>query len=226
MTQKQLIELIQQHHPIMGETEIRLALNRAQDDFCAKTELIKETYTQSSVAGQRYYTIHAQILKIQSVDVNDVSIPRLIGKPIIDDDEYDAATGLTAPSVTSNDRYWYTSSGRLGVVEKNVSGVTRDDKVSDYQSISEVKEIRIYAISQATDFTADLTDVSELPSQFHDALSYKVLAEAYLKGLSAQFNPQASQIFESKYMTLVKDGRKHARSQYIGGASMVTPVDF
>ena len=45
MTQKQLIELIQQHHPIMGETEIRLALNRAQDDFCAKTELIKETYT-------------------------------------------------------------------------------------------------------------------------------------------------------------------------------------
>ena len=210
----------------MGETEIRLALNRAQDDFCAKTELIKETYTQSSVAGQRYYLLDSQILKIQSVDVNDVNIPRLIGKPIIDDDEYDAATGLTAPSVTSNDRYWYTSSGRLGVVEKNVSGVTRDDKVSDYQSISEVKEIRVYAISQATDFTADLTEVSELPSQFHDALSYKVLSEAYLRGVSAQFNPQTSQIFELKYMALVKDGKKHARSAYIAGATTITPVDF
>ena len=64
MTQKQLIELIQQHHPVMGETEIRLALNRAQDDFCYKTELIKDTYTQDSVAGQRYYTLDGKILKV------------------------------------------------------------------------------------------------------------------------------------------------------------------
>ena len=226
MTQKQLIELIQQHHATMGETEIRLALNRAQDDYCAKTELIKETYTQNSVAGKRYYTIDPQIIKIASVQVNDVEIPRLIGKPIIDDDEFDAETGLTAPSTSSDDRYWYTDSGRLGVVERIVGTASRDGKISDYQSISAVKEIRIFAISQATDFTTDLTEVSELPSQFHDALSYKVLSEAYLKGQSAEFNPQASQLFEAKYMSLVKDGKKHARSQYIAGATTITPVDF
>jgi len=174
MTQKQLIELIQQHHSGMGETEIRLALNRAQDNYCAKTELIKETYTQNSVAGKRYYTIDPQIIKITSVQVNDVTIPRLIGKPIIDDDEFDAETGLTAPSTSSNDRYWYTDSGRLGVVERIVGTASRDGKISDYQSISAVKEIRIFAISQATDFTTDLTEVSELPSQFHDALVYKL----------------------------------------------------
>ena len=226
MTQKQMIELIQQHHPGLGETEIRLALNRAQDDYCAKTELIKETYTQSSVAGQRYYTIHAQVLKILSVQVNDVEIPRLIDKPIIDDDEFDAQTGLTVPSAASDDRYWYTDSGRLGVVEKLVGTLTRDGKTSDYQSISEIKEIRMFTISQATDFTTDLTEVSELPSQFHDALVYKIVSDGYLKSGLEEFNPQVSQIFDAKYMALVKDGKKHARSQYIHGSTIIAPTDF
>ena len=226
MTQKQLIELIQQHHPGMGETEIRLALNRAQDDYCAKTELIKETYTQNSVAGQRYYTIDSQIIKITSVQVNDVTIPRLIGKPIIDDDEFDAETGLTAPSTSSDDRYWYTDSGRLGVVERIVGTSSRDGKISDYQSISAVKEIRIFAISQATDFTTDLTEVSELPTQFHDALAYKVISDGYLKSGLEEFNPQVSQIFDGKYDVLVKDGKKHARSQYMSGATIIAPTDF
>jgi hypothetical protein len=210
----------------MGETEIRLALNRAQDDYCAKTELIKETYTQNSVAGKRYYTIDSQIIKITSVQINDVTIPRLIGKPIIDDDEFDAETGLTAPSTISDDRYWYTDSGRLGVVERIVGTASRDGKVSDYQSVSEVKEIRIFAISQATDFTTDLTEVSELPSQFHDALVYKIIADGYLKAGGEVFNPQVSQIFDGKYDVLVKDGKKHARSQYISGATIITPTDF
>ena len=226
MTQKQLIELIQQHHATMGETEIRLALNRAQDDYCAKTELIKETYTQNSVAGQRYYTIHAQVLKILSVQVNDVEIPRLIDKPIIDDDEFDAQTGLTVPSSSSDDRYWYTDSGRVGVVEKLVGTLTRDGRTSDYQSISEIKEMRIYSIAQAGDFTTDLTDVSEVPSQFHDALVYKVVSDGYLKSGLANFNPEVSQIFDAKYMALVKDGRKHARSEYISGATIIVPTDF
>ncbi len=226
MTQKQLIELVQQHHPSMGETEIRLALNRAQDNYCAKTELIKETYTQSSVAGQRYYTLDAQILKIIAVQINDVEIPRLIGKPIIDDDEFDSQDGLTAASTSSNDRYWYVDSGRLGVVEKIVGTSSRDDKTSDYQSISVAKEMRIFAISQATDFTTNLTDVSELPTQFHDALVYKVISDGYLKAGVEEFNPQVSQIFDAKYEALVKDGKKHARNQYISGATIIAPTDF
>jgi hypothetical protein len=212
---------------MMGETEIRLALNRAQDDFSAKTELIKETYTQTSTAGQRYYTLDSQILRVSKVQINDVDIPRLIGDPIIDDDEYDAATGIGAPSSSTNDRYWYISSGRLGIVEKIAGVTTRDDKTSDYQSISEAKEIRIFAISQATDFTTDSTEESALPSQFHDALAYKVIAEGYLRAGVAQFNPQISQIFEEKYMTLVKDGKKEARSNYVSpGAAIIRPTDF
>ena len=40
MTQKEMIEIIQQHHPNANETAIRKALNRAQDDFAAKTKIL------------------------------------------------------------------------------------------------------------------------------------------------------------------------------------------
>ena len=86
MTTKEMIELVQQHHPHMGEVEVIKLLNRAKDDFCAKTEIVKDSYTTTTVANQRYYRISTNILKILSVWLNDVQIPMLLGKPIIDDD--------------------------------------------------------------------------------------------------------------------------------------------
>ena len=86
MTSKEMIELIQQHHPHVGEQEAIKLLNRAKDDFCSKTELVKDSYTSSTVANQRYYTLDSKIIKIISVWLNDVRIPMLLGKPIIDDD--------------------------------------------------------------------------------------------------------------------------------------------
>ena len=227
MKQLELIELVQQHHPQMGDTEVRKSLNRAQNDYCARTELIKQTYIQTSVAGRRYYNLDENIITILSIQINDVTIPRLQGDPIIDDDEFDGASGLGAPSTTSDERYWYISNDRLAIVEKATNNVTREGKTSDYQSISEVKEIRIYAIAQATDFTTDLTEVSGIPNQFHDALVYKVISDAYLKAGVEEFNPQASQIFEGKYQALVRDGKKNARANYISSGSVVIrPTDF
>ena len=91
MTTKEMIELVHQHHPHMQETEIIKLLNRAKDDFCAKTEIVKDSYTSVTVANQRYYTINNKILKILSVWLNDVLIPMMVGKPIIDDDESETA---------------------------------------------------------------------------------------------------------------------------------------
>jgi hypothetical protein len=70
----------------MLEVEAIKLLNRAKDDFCAKTEIVKDSYTTSTVANQRYYTLDDKIIKIKDVWLNDVKIPMLIGKPIIDDD--------------------------------------------------------------------------------------------------------------------------------------------
>ena len=173
---------------------------------------MKKTYTQTSVAGQRYYELSSDILKISRVQINDVEIPRLIGSPIIDDDEFDNTDGLTAGTSSSNERYWYVDSGRLGVVEKVTNAVTRDDKTSDYQSISVAKEMRIYAIGQGTDFGTTLTQESDLPTQFHEALSHKVISDGYL--IPPTVNVDAHKMFYIKYMDMVKEGKKYAKSNY------------
>jgi hypothetical protein len=86
MTQLEMIELVQQHHSHLGETELRKLLDRALSDFAAKTEVLETSYTTSTVANQRYYTIPSTLLKIKNIWLNDVLISRLVGKPIIDDD--------------------------------------------------------------------------------------------------------------------------------------------
>ena len=87
-----LVELVKQHHPHMGEMEIRYLLNRASDDFCAKTDILKDSFSLGNnvdadnvTALKRYYTIPSDVLKIRDVYLYDVLITRLIGKPIIDD---------------------------------------------------------------------------------------------------------------------------------------------
>ena len=223
MTQLELIELVQQHHAHMGYSEIRLALNRAQDDYCAKTELIKTSYTQTSTAGKRYYELHSDIIKVTKVQINDVDIPRLLSMPIIDDDEWDDATGLTAPSSSTNERYWYIDNNREGVVEKIANSVSRDDKTSNFQSISEAKEIRIHAIAQASDFSTTLTTVSDLPTQFHDALLWKVIAYLYMD--PPALAPDAAAAFDSRYMELVNEAKKFAKSNKTRGG-YINPVYF
>ena len=87
MTTKEMIELIQLHHPHMGEVEIVKRLNSAKDDFCAKTEMIKDSYTFNTVANTRYYDIDNRIIKIKNVWLNDIQIQKGTGKPIIDDED-------------------------------------------------------------------------------------------------------------------------------------------
>ena len=82
-----MIELVQQHHPHMGETEIVKLLNRAKDDFCEETEIFKKTDTDiDTVADQRWYDIPTGLTKIEEVYFDDVKIPRLQGNPIINDE--------------------------------------------------------------------------------------------------------------------------------------------
>jgi hypothetical protein len=87
MTTKEMIELVQQHHPHLGETEVIKLLNRAKDTFCTETDVVKDSYYTSTVANQRYYILDSKILKIRDVWLNDIKIPMLDSKPIIDDDE-------------------------------------------------------------------------------------------------------------------------------------------
>ena len=82
-----MIELIQQHHPHIGEVEAIKLLNRAKDDFCEETKIFKKTdATIDTVADTRWYSIPSGLLNIEEVYFNDVRIPRLQGNPIINDE--------------------------------------------------------------------------------------------------------------------------------------------
>ena len=87
----EMIELVQQHHPNMGETEIIKLLNRAKDDFCERTEVVKSTWIEETVANQRYYPLNTRITKVTEVYLNDTRIPRLLDKLPIDDDTSEVA---------------------------------------------------------------------------------------------------------------------------------------
>ena len=227
MKQRELIETVTQHHPDMGEVEIRKLLNRASDDYCAKTELIKNTYKQNTVAGQRYYKIHDDILKIVELHVDDVIIPRMVGKPQIDDDEIASTNALATPTTTSNERYWYIDHGRIGIVEKSTASITRDGKTSDYQSISEALELRIYAVSKSPHLNElnvnDDGNTYDIPTQFHEGLAFRVIGMSYLK--PANFHESLSSAFLGMYEKTIKDGKKFARNQYRTTA-YIAPQDY
>ena len=86
MKQLEMIELIKQHHPDMGDTEARMLLNRAVDNFAAETEIHETVFSQATVAEQRYYTLSDDVLRIKRCMLDKVEIPRLIGIPDEDED--------------------------------------------------------------------------------------------------------------------------------------------
>jgi hypothetical protein len=87
METKEMIELIQQHHPHIGEVEAIKLLNRSMEEFCERTDIYKKTDNSiTTVADQRWYSVPSGLLKIEEVYFDDVKISRLQGNPIINDE--------------------------------------------------------------------------------------------------------------------------------------------
>ena len=95
MTQQELIEIIQQHHPQAREVAIRKALNRAQDDFSAKTGIIHAIATDtlnkkadgSELVGKRFYDLDPGMLEIKKVEVGNITIMKLLNPPLEGDED-------------------------------------------------------------------------------------------------------------------------------------------
>ena len=85
MTQKQMVEMVRQHHPNIPEAQIRLWLNSALSEFGRRTRMLTGAFTFSTVADQRYYGLSDDILEIISVDYDGYDIPRLGSRPEIRD---------------------------------------------------------------------------------------------------------------------------------------------
>jgi len=236
MNRVEIIELVQQHHPHMGEVEILKLINRALDDFTMETGILREYVdVQNTVAGQRYYTVD-KCISIINVWVDDVLIPRMASinaAMFIDDDEHvNSDNTLDTPSKTSNERYWYPIQNdgeiKIGLIEKSTESVKRDDKVSNYQSISETGlQIRVYMMRRAIHLLAGsssgTTFTPEIKSIFHQALVSKAIGEGYKDPRNQKFD--AVQFFVGEYEDYIKQAKKDVRRNAIT-TGVVVPHTF
>ena len=130
-------------------------------------------------------------------------------------------------------RYWYIDRGkgnRLAIVEKSNSSSTKETLTSNYSSVSEAKDLRLYTIDTQIDFTVDTLSSAEIteqeggiPSRYHNALINKVISEGYEDPRNQKFD--AAQYFEGKYQAIVKKAKKNSRSN-MQSNGFIKQVDF
>jgi hypothetical protein len=112
-------------------------------------------------------------------------------------------------------RAWFIDKlSKLGLVEKGTNVVTKDGYTSDWKSITEVKDLRIYAISRDSDLTANNMTAtwSQIPSQFHDAIINKAICYGYKD--PRHIDLELSSYFDGEFFKGVKRAKKFARSNY------------
>ena len=86
MKLKEIVELVQQHHPQMRAQEIIKMVNRAQDEYCSRTRILEGHTAITVVEDQRRYSLDVsgntdEIMEIKSVDLNGEAIKRYSGRP-------------------------------------------------------------------------------------------------------------------------------------------------
>ena len=135
---------------------------------------------------------------------------------------------------TNPARFYFVDNDRLAIIEKKGS-TTVDNATTDYQTISEAKPIRINSICKADHFNtgssiveADFSSATagplgHIPTQFHEALVFKVIAMGYKTPPAMDIN--IAQYFDMEYEKVVKQGKKFARSNYIQ-TGVIAPQDF
>ena len=127
-------------------------------------------------------------------------------------------------SLDYRDKYfWFIDDHRLAIVEKKTTSNNVVD--SKYQSPTTAGlTIRLFYVSRPIPFDSDLSKSSEIPDQFHEALTYKVISDLYkLPGDS--FNLQLAAYYDQQYLLAVREAKKFAtRHRQSGG--VITPVGY
>ena len=254
MNKIQITELIKMHHPDVSGRQYEMYIEMAADRIAEKTGSIKKTFLINSIAGQRWYGLDASIIKIDKVEFNDVRIPKLIGQPIIQDDEISnpsdsADTALpTPPANSDNKRFWMISdydtnvvssakNKRLGIVEKITSAVTRDGRTSNYQScsITGTSNIRIYADTFGSRFTQSAAGTDQDDAMLSTSGPLKDIPEQFHEILATgaiaygyKFPPnldlQAHQVFMDDFMKGIQRIKIFERTKTTTG--FIKPYDF
>ena len=131
-------------------------------------------------------------------------------------------------ATTSNrDKYfWYIEGERIAVVQTKetlASNVNTDPLFESPTATSAGKTLRVHYTAKPSHFTTTLSETSEIPSQFHEALAYKVISELYK--LPQSLNLQLAQYFDQQYIMSIREAKKYSKSNHIQGG-MITPFNY
>ena len=87
----EMLDILKTRHPGVGEAAMVKMINRAMDEVCRESKILKGSFTFNTAANRRYYDLTTsngdEIIEIISVDYDDKDIPRLTGRPLTRDFE-------------------------------------------------------------------------------------------------------------------------------------------
>jgi hypothetical protein len=139
------------------------------------------------------------------------------------------------PHYTNPKRMWFTERGKIAFVEGG-STTTVDGVTSNLVSISEAKSCLIKAISLPIHFPIGYDDdivesytdnaygpLEDIPSQFHEALAFKVIAMGYKDPRNMKI--ELAQYFDGEYERIVKSAKKYARSNF-QSTGQIVPQEY
>ena len=130
---------------------------------------------------------------------------------------------------TKKKRFWYIDTSvkvpRMGIVEKSTNTNTKDGYTSNYTSITEAKDITIYAIARDNDLAVNAVTATwtQIPEQFHEHIVNKVISRCYLNPLNLQ--PKLADYFANEYEKGLKKAKKFSRGNYTT-TGFIAPQDF
>jgi hypothetical protein len=136
---------------------------------------------------------------------------------------------------TNPKRMWFTERGKIAFVESG-SNTTVDGVTSSLISISEAKTCLIKGISLPTHFPIgddigyaqsytdnDWGPLTEIPTQFHEALAFKVIAMGYKDPRNMKI--ELAQYFDNEYDKVCKQAKKYARSNF-QSTGQIVPQEY
>ena len=109
----------------------------------------------------------------------------------------------------------------------SVKGVRQRSEMGEFLSPHEVSTIRLHVIKKAgrvgdegnSGGLVSLTDIPELPSQFHEALVHYAIFKGYERSSEGLEN---AAYFKAEYQRNIIDGRRYTNTRRMGGPRTVS----
>lgn len=163
MTQKQMIELIQEQFPDRGETELRTMLNTANDQFVDETRIIQQWAELASIADQTDYGF-------SKFKAHGDSIPLLINVVKLADDPIPRLPRHTKKA-------WTTEHEVL-----KVGNYSTEDGNVVLTAVEAGTLIEVFGVFNDSGFGESLDTEPNYPKAFHEAIMARVLEKLHARG--------------------------------------------